>query len=85
MNSAAHANRGFQLGASGGVLIGLLLATLLVLGGFSLVPVTGESVQTEAFPTWVDQRFAETGPYQTVPTPPSQLAKPVSVARVSAR
>jgi hypothetical protein len=85
MNSAAHANHRLHLGASGGVLIGLLLATLVILGGFSLVPATGESVQTEAFPTWVDQRFAETGPYQTVPTPLPQLAKQMSVAGRSAR
>jgi hypothetical protein len=85
MNSAVHAHEGFHLGASGGVLIGLLLATLVILGGFSLVPMTGENVQAEAFPTWVDERFAESGPYQTVPSSTLQLSQPVSVAGLPTR
>ncbi|MFQ5416658.1 MAG: hypothetical protein ACE5FL_06345 [Myxococcota bacterium] len=61
---------GIAISAKGGIVIGLSLATAVILSGFSLVLGTHATADPQAFPAWVDQRFASEGPYQTMPASP---------------
>ena len=70
MHAHAADNRGVTISARAGVLIGLLLAVVVILTGFSLVLGTDAVADNQTFPAWVDQRYAGEGPYRTVPTSP---------------
>ena len=74
MKTDAVQSKGITLSAVGGVLIGLLLAAAVIISGFSLILGKQAVAETEAFPTWVDERFANENPYQAVPgtSPPSE-------------
>ena len=67
--------------ASGGVLIGLLLAMVVIFGGFSLILGTEVEIDNGSYPAWVDQRFTSASPYQAVPAS-TRSSDPIVVAEV---
>jgi hypothetical protein len=66
---------GMAISAKGGIMIGLTLAVAVILGGFSLALGTHAPSEAQAFPAWVDQRFANENEsrYQSVPTSPGAV------------
>lgn len=68
MDGSSATNQAVQINAAGGVMLGLLLAMVVIFGGFSLVLGTEAEVGSKAYPAWADENVASASPYQAVPT-----------------
>ena len=80
MTSEIDQSQGVAISATGGVVIGLLMACFVIIGGFTLVPAADGNAEYAVYPTSVDARIAGAGPYQSGTATGFQLSKPIVVA-----
>jgi hypothetical protein len=82
MTSDTEQSQGIAISATGGVVIGLLLACFVIIGGFALVPAVDVSAEYAAYPR-VDERIAGAGPDQSGTAIGFWLSKPIVLAEAT--